>query len=111
MTTEALLALPESQREIVHSALVAAFGSTPASPLLPVGGGASGALIYRFDAAGKAYLLRLETRRDALRNPHQHACMQMAADGGVAPALHHVDEAAGITIMDFVLSRPLSDYP
>jgi len=111
MTTDALHELPEDRRDIVRSAFTTAFGSTPTRPLRPLAGGASGALIYRFDAAGQAYLLRLETRRDALRNPHQHACMQAAADAGVAPPLHHVDEAAGITIMDFVESRPLSEYP
>src|SRR5438046_1779985 len=77
---------------IVRSALTATFGSTPTAPMPPVGGGASGALIQRFEVTGTAYLLRIETRRDALRNPHQHLCMQAAADAGVAPPVHYVDQ-------------------
>jgi hypothetical protein len=59
--------------------------------LQPVGGGASGALIYRVDTDHRSYLLRMETRRGALRNPHQYTCMQTAAEAGVAPPLVHAD--------------------
>jgi hypothetical protein len=37
--------------------------------------------------------------------------MQAAADAGVAPPLHHVDETAGVAIMDFLPQRPLDEYP
>src|SRR5436190_20976610 len=93
--TDTLGLLPADQKQIVAAALTNTFGSTPTSSLNPVGGGASGALIYRFDVTGKTYLLRVETRRDGLRNPHQHVCMQAAVDAGIAPPLHYVHAATG----------------
>jgi hypothetical protein len=35
----------------------------------------------------------------------------MAADAGLAPRLHHVDEANRVAVMDFVEPRPLRAYP
>jgi Phosphotransferase enzyme family len=37
--------------------------------------------------------------------------MQIAADAGIAPPLHHADPAAGVAIMDFLPQRPLLEYP
>ncbi len=36
--------------------------------------------------------------------------MRIAADAGVAPTLHHVDDAAGVAVMDFLPQRRLSEY-
>ncbi len=74
-------------------------------------GGASGALTYRIEVNGAPYLMRLETRRGPLRNPHQYNCMKIAADAGIAPPLLHVNDSAGIAIVKFIEPRPLSDYP
>lgn len=103
-------AIPESSRETARSALIAAFGTSPLA-LAQVAGGASGALTYRVEAAGRPYLLRMETRRDGYRNPHQYTCMTTAADAGIAPPLRHADPAAGVVIMDFLPQRPLHEYP
>jgi aminoglycoside phosphotransferase (APT) family kinase protein len=104
-------AVPEHLRESARAALRAAFGAAPVAALQPVAGGASGALTYRVEVGGHGHLLRMETRRDALRNPHQYTCMQIAAAAGIAPALRYVDEATGIAIMAFVPQRPLHEYP
>ncbi len=113
MTTahEPLASIPAERRGSIGDAIRTVFGSAPISTLQPVGGGASGALIYRFEIGGAAYLLRAETRRDALRNPHQYTCMQIAADAGIAPRLLHADAVSGIAIMAFIASRPLSEFP
>jgi aminoglycoside phosphotransferase (APT) family kinase protein len=103
--------IPPDRRETARIALAAAFGAASMTALRPVGGGASGALIYRLDVGGRSYLLRMETRRGAFRNPHQYTSMQTAADAGVAPPLLYADADAGVAIMDFVESRPLHDYP
>lgn len=111
MSDELFDAIPADRRDTARLALEATFGSAALAALRPVSGGASGALIYRIEAAGRPYLLRMETRRDAFRNPHQYVCMQRAADAGIAPPVHHVDEAGGVAIMDFVRQRPLLEYP
>ena len=102
--------IPADRRETARAALAHALAGAQPDAVQPVGGGASGALIYRVDA-GRPYLMRIEARRDAMRNPVQSACMQIAADAGIAPPLHHLDDAAGIAIMDFLPQRPWTEYP
>ena len=111
MSTPLLDSLPAERRETAQAALKAAFGGAPLEAFHPVTGGASGALTYRAEVGGRPYLLRLETRRDIFRNPIQYACMQTAADAGIAPPVRHVDDAAGVAIIDFLPQRPLTDYP
>ena len=103
--------VPVERRETAQSALAAAFGSSAIESLQPIAGGASGALTYRVEAGGRSYLLRIETRRGPLRNPHQYECMRIASEAGMAPALRYVDADAGVALMDFVRQRPLSQYP
>lgn len=111
MSASALDSVPEEHRDTVSAALATAFGAAAVSGFAPVTGGASGALTYRLDAGGRLYFLRLETRRGPLRNPHQYACMQTAADAGIAPPLVLADAAAGIAIMELLPQRPLAEYP
>ena len=37
--------------------------------------------------------------------------MRIAADAGIAPRIHHLDETARVVVMDFIEPRPLRDYP
>ena len=103
--------IPEARREAVQAALAHTFGRAPVDDLQPVLGGASGASIYRFTAAGRAYVLRLDLSRDVVRDPKRHyAAMEIAAEAGVAPALHYADPDAAISIMDLVQAQPLPAY-
>jgi aminoglycoside phosphotransferase (APT) family kinase protein len=111
MSAELLESVPDERREAARTALVAAFGRTTADALQPVVGGASGALTYRVEAAGRSYLLRMETRRTPLRNPHQYECMRIASEAGIAPALRHFDADAGVAVMEFIRQRPIGEYP
>ncbi|HEX5046248.1 MAG TPA: phosphotransferase [Gammaproteobacteria bacterium] len=111
MSAASFESVPTERRQTARAALEAAFGATPPDELRAVAGGASGALTYRVEAAGKSYLLRMETRRGPLRNPHQYECMRIAAEAGIAPALRHVDADAGVAVMDFVQPQPHGDYP
>src|SRR5580704_3740725 len=103
--------VPAERREIARTALAAAFGGAPVDSLDPVTGGASGAQTYRATVAGRPYLLRLEGRRTAMRNPHQYTCMQIAADAGVAPPLRYFSDADGVAVMDFLPHRALAEFP
>jgi len=103
--------IPPEHRETARGALAGAFGSSAVDALQVVKGGASGALTYRVDISGKACLLRIETKRRPMRNPHQYECMRIAADAGIAPALQYVAPDACVAVMDFIAQRPLGDYP
>lgn len=74
--------------------------------------GASAA-IYRIEAGGRPYLLRLDSAiRDNVRDPvRSYPCMLAAAQAGIAPAVHYADADTGIAIMDFIAGRPLSGHP
>jgi aminoglycoside phosphotransferase (APT) family kinase protein len=111
MSAALLENVPVERRDTAHAALSAAFGSSAIDALQPVAGGASGALTYRVDSDDKSYLLRIETRRSPLRNPHQYDCMRIASDAGIAPALRYVEPDAGVVVMDFLRQRPLGEYP
>jgi aminoglycoside phosphotransferase (APT) family kinase protein len=98
-------------REIARSALTAAFGSGSLDAIVPIAGGASTASVFRIELGGRRYLLRIEGEPSPLRNPHQYVAMRIAAEAGLAPAIHHVDEAARVAVIDFIEQVPLQAYP
>ncbi len=103
--------LSTEQRENVRSALAAAFGSAPIDAITPITGGASTASTFRLDAGDRRYLLRVEGQPSPLRNPHQYVSMRIAADAGIAPDIHYIDEAARVAVIDFIEQQPLKIYP
>jgi aminoglycoside phosphotransferase (APT) family kinase protein len=107
-----LATLPADRRDRARSALTAVFGAAPVSVAQPITTGAS-ASIHRIEVGGRPWLLRLESsQRDEVRDPERaYACMQRAAEAGIAPAVLHADAAAGVAIMAFVQGRPLDDFP
>jgi aminoglycoside phosphotransferase (APT) family kinase protein len=111
MSKDCFDALSAAARENVRSALAAAFGSASIVAIKAVTGGASGASIYRVEVGNRRYLLRVEGQPSPLRNPHQYVSMRIAADAGLAPKIHHIDEASRIAVMDFIEHRPLQVYP
>lgn len=69
-------------------------------------------MVFRVDGGGGTpYMLRAEGTPSPLRNPHQYLSMQIASDAGIAPKLLYLDDAAGVVVTDFVVQRPLADYP
>ena len=98
-------------REKMQSALNSAFGRAKVGAIVPVEGGASGAFPFRVDIGGRHYLVRVEGAASPLRNPYQYESMRIAADAGIAPKIHHIDEAASVAIMDFIEEQPLSAFP
>src|SRR5712671_7115057 len=103
--------LSAERREHARSALVGAFGRAPIDAITPVTGGASTASTFRLDAGGRRYLLRVEGQPSPLRNPHQYVSMRIAAEAGIAPDIHHIDEAARVAVIDFIEQQPLKTYP
>jgi aminoglycoside phosphotransferase (APT) family kinase protein len=103
--------LSAARRETVRSALAAAFGSAPVGAIVPMTGGASTASTFRLEAGGRRYLLRVEGEPSPLRNPHQYISMRIAAEAGIAPDIHYIDETARVAVIDFIEQQPLTAYP
>ncbi|MCC8961155.1 phosphotransferase [Bradyrhizobium sp. Pear76] len=103
--------LPPLERDAAHAALREVIGATTIDSVTPVSGGATSARLFRIDASGENYLLRIEGVPSPLRNPYQYVSLRIAADAGIAPRLYFVDETSRIVVMDFISRKPLGLYP
>ena len=103
------LDFPPAVRAALARGLTAAFGVTEPDSIVALGGGLSGAGVFRIRVGGIAYLLRLDQARDGFRDPaRSYACMRIAAAGLLAPRVRYADAEDGVAIMDFIDERPLS---
>ncbi|WP_157817195.1 phosphotransferase [Bradyrhizobium sp. SK17] len=100
-----------TEREAAHAALRQVLGTAHIDGVMPVSGGATAARLFRVDTDGRHYLLRMEGEPSPLRNPHQYVSLRIAAEAGIAPRLHYVDETARVAVMDFIERQPLDRYP
>jgi aminoglycoside phosphotransferase (APT) family kinase protein len=103
--------MPEALHGAVREALAATYGGAEVGCLGEITGGASGAVALHLGVGSHRHLLRIEVRRNPLRNPHQYACMAAAAEAGIAPPLHYVDAENGVALMDFIDAVPLDRFP
>ncbi len=99
------------QRDAAFTALAEVLGPVPIDAVTPVAGGATAAVLFRIDAGGRRYLLRMEGPASPLRNPHQYVSLRMAAEVGIAPVLYYADETSRTAVMDFIPQQPLRSYP
>jgi hypothetical protein len=105
-------AIGEDRRAAALAVIASVADPASVTGISPTTHGASGASTLRIDAGSGAYLLRLEVGRDGFRNPKRsYPCLRAAAEAGIAPAVHHADEEAGVLLMDFVVERPLTAFP
>lgn len=97
------------QLPAVRRGLRAAFGTETLDGWTSLSGGLSGARLWRIRVGGIAYLLRVETGRDALRDPHRgYRCMALAAEACLAPRVRYADPDDGVAIMDFIEEKSLT---
>lgn len=107
----ALDSLSQTEREAAQAALRDVLGTAPVDAVTPLSGGATAARLFRIDARGRHYLLRIEGTPSPLRNPYQYVSLRIAAEAGIAPRLYYADETSRVAVMDFVQRRPLGHYP
>src|ERR1700743_2085031 len=94
--------LSAEQRDTADAALRRVLGTVPVAQVTRLSGGATAAAVLRIDAGGRRYLMRIEGPPSPLRNPHQYVSLRIAAEAGIAPRLHHVDEGARVAVIDFI---------
>lgn len=99
--------IPEDKKSAVERALQTAFGVTAFESIREMTAGLSSALIFRIEVLGKAYLLRIITRTDAMADPTKHfACMQAGSEAGLAPRVWYASVEDRISITDFIEAKP-----
>jgi len=101
-----------AQIPAVARALRATFATDVVDAETRLTGGLSGAGSWRIRVGAIPYVLRIDTARDAVRDPARaQACQRIAADALLSPRVRHADPDAGLTIVEWIEPRPLSDFP
>jgi aminoglycoside phosphotransferase (APT) family kinase protein len=79
---------------------------TPAPTITPITVGMSGAAVYRVDAGGHSYVLKVSPAHESADDWHNKlALQQLASQAGVAPRVVHVDDARRAIVSAFVVDR------
>ncbi len=98
--------IPDTKQPAVTHALQAAFGVDDYEELHPLTGGLSSALAFKIIVRKNPYLLKI-LRTEMISDPrHEFACMQTAAEAGLAPRIWYANAEDRILITDFVEARP-----
>jgi aminoglycoside phosphotransferase (APT) family kinase protein len=78
----------------------------PTTTIAKIGAGLSGAGVYRVDAGGRSYVLKIAGPRDAVDGWRARtAILRAAAEAAVAPAVVHVDEERRAVVTELVVDR------
>lgn len=78
----------------------------PTTRIAKIAGGLSGAGVYRVEAAGRSYVLKIAGPHDPVDGWRARtAILRAAADAGVAPAVVHVDDERRAVVSERVVDR------
>jgi aminoglycoside phosphotransferase (APT) family kinase protein len=81
----------------------------PATTITPIAAGLSGAGVYRVDAGGQTFALKIWDTGEPLDDwRRQLEILQLAATAGLAPRVIHADEAHRAVVSAFVVDRSLA---
>jgi len=101
--------IPGEKNAGVVRALRETFGVTEFEDIRKMTEGLSSDSVFRIVVHGSPYLLRIMTRIDARMDPGRiFACMNAAAEAGLAPCVRYTNTKDGISITDFVEAMPFS---
>ena len=76
----------------------------PSTSITKIGGGLSGASVYRVEAAGRTYVLKIANERESLEAWRQSLEIQRrAGDAGLAPRVIHHDEARRAVVSELIV--------
>ena len=101
--------IPDAKQPAVTRALHAAFGVNEYEDIRLLTGGLSTALAFKIVVRKNPYLLKI-LRAEVISDPaHEFACMQTAAEAGIAPRIWYANVEDRLLITDFVEARPFPD--
>ena len=97
-------AIPQEHAAAAQRALTESFGVASADEITDITDRPSSNRAFRIVVEGRAYLLRINTRRGDVAR--QYTCMRMAAEAGLAPRVWYICDEDRISITDFVHAVP-----
>jgi len=98
--------LPADRLKSVERALEQTFNTTDVLEITLLTGGLSASVVYKIRIEEQYYVLKLDMPQTAVED-EVPACMQIAAEGGIAPIVFYLDRAEGISLTAFIKSEPL----
>ena len=102
--------IPQEKSAAVFQGLQEAFGTTVIEGIRAVPQGLNSDLVFRIIVNGSSYLLRIMTRINESMDPGRiFACMNAAAEAGLAPPVHYRSVEDAISITDFVEAVPFPE--
>ena len=98
--------IPEAKHSAVTRSLHTAFGVNEYEDIQLLTGGLSTAFAFKIVVRKNPYLLKI-LRTEVISDPaHEFACMQTAAEAGIAPRIWYANVEDRILITDFVEAKP-----
>ncbi|HEY6901862.1 MAG TPA: phosphotransferase [Puia sp.] len=94
--------IPEPRRAGVETALTEAFRSTAIDSISLLAGGLSGSAVYKIVVDGRVYVLKLD-----VPSGHSSPALMRASEAGIAPRVYYREASTGVTITEFIESRPI----
>ncbi len=101
--------IPEVNQRAVTHALQTAFGVNEYEDIRPLTGGLSSARAYKIVVRKQPYLLKI-LRTEVISDPrNEFACMQTAAEAGIAPRIWVASVEDRLLITDYIEAKPYPD--
>jgi Phosphotransferase enzyme family len=98
----------DKRRTCVLRGVREAFGTTEVDEMAEAPEGSGADVAFRMVVRGAPYLLRVMTRVNEQMDPARiFACMNAAADAGIAPRVQYANAEDGVSISDYVAGVPL----
>jgi aminoglycoside phosphotransferase (APT) family kinase protein len=83
----------------------------PTTTITPIAAGLSGAGVYRVEAAGRSFVLKVAAEHESAASfRHALDVQRLAADAGIAPRIVHVDEPRRAVLTAFVADRSFAAF-
>lgn len=101
--------IPDAKRTAVTRALYETFGASEYEDIRPLTGGLSTALAFKIVVRKNPYLLKILRIEVISDSANEFACMQTAAEAGIAPHIWYANVEDRILITDFVEAKSLPD--
>jgi aminoglycoside phosphotransferase (APT) family kinase protein len=98
--------IPATQITAVENALLKTFNTKAVSDIALLAGGLSASAVYKIVVNDQPYVLKIDNTGQVVDNDGL-TCMEIAANAGIAPKVHYLNMADGISITAFIKSVPL----
>jgi thiamine kinase-like enzyme len=99
--------IPAEKITVVENGLLKAFNTSEVTDISLLAGGLSASAVYKIVVNNQPYVLKLNSSIQTI-NDASFTCMEIAANAGIAPKVHYLNIAEGISITGFINAVPMA---